>query len=111
TALSMFTSSFALLLACAGFFAFDLVTFRTNMVNNLSAQAAIIGYNSASALLFHDEPSAMKTLSALGARRAISSAVIYGRDGHTFAAWKPDGLIGAPTDLPAFAAKHEVHYF
>ncbi len=88
TGLSILTSSLALLLACSGFFAFDLLTFRTNMVRNLITQAEIVGFNSASALLFHDTDSATKTLSALNARPAMLAAALYNPDGRPFVVWK-----------------------
>ena len=39
TIMNMLVSTVALLLACAGFFAYDQVTFRQDMVRTLSAQA------------------------------------------------------------------------
>ena len=44
----------ALLLACASFIAYDLVTFRQNAVGNLRVQSQIIGDNTVSALVFDD---------------------------------------------------------
>jgi len=65
TRMNMLVSGAALLLACAAFITYDLVSFREGMVYNLSIQAQVAGSNSVSALLFSDPHSAENTLSAL----------------------------------------------
>ena len=90
TWMNMLVSGTALLLACAAFIAYDLVTFRATIVRNLSTQAQIIGSNSVSALLFNDSKSAENTLSALQAAPNIISAVIYTPDGKAFAYYSRD---------------------
>ena len=86
TWMNMLVSAAALLLACGGFCAYDLYSFRDALVRNVSIQAQIIGDNTASALLFDDPHSAAKTLSALGANRHLICAQIYRQDGQPFAA-------------------------
>ena len=73
TALNMLASGTAVLFTCVAFLAYDLNSLRQNLLNDLSIQAQIIGYNSVSALIFDDQQSAEKTLSALQA----SSHIIY----------------------------------
>ena len=51
---SMLANGTTLLLVCAAFVFYDLVTFREVMVRQFAGQAEIIGSNSASALLFDD---------------------------------------------------------
>ncbi len=85
TMMNMLVSGAALLLACAGFFAYDQVTFRQNLARSLSAQAQIIGSNSVSALLFADPQAASNTLSALRNSPNIASAGILTADGRRFA--------------------------
>jgi signal transduction histidine kinase len=87
TMMNILVSGAALLLACAGFFIYDQVTFRQNLVHTLSAQAQIIGSNSVSALLFNDPQSATNTLSALKNSPSIASAGILTADGHAFAGY------------------------
>jgi PAS domain S-box-containing protein len=110
TGLSVLTSSLALLLACSGFFAFDLITFRSNIVRNLSTQADIIGINSASALLFHDPKAANETLSALKARSTIEAAAIYTPDGRPFALWTT-GSTAIPSLQSLTVPKRTGHHF
>ncbi|HWO27452.1 MAG TPA: response regulator, partial [Candidatus Acidoferrum sp.] len=87
TWMNMLVSAAALLLACGGFCAYDLYSFRDALVRNVSIQAQIIGDNTGSALLFDDPHSAEKTLSALGANRHLAYAQIYTSDGQPFAAY------------------------
>ena len=47
----MLTSSIALLLASAGFLAYDMTVFRNRMSQDLLAQAEIIGANSTASLM------------------------------------------------------------
>ena len=84
TRMNVLVSGAALLLACAAFITYDLVSFREGMVHNLSIQAQVAGSNSVSALLFSDPHSAENTLSALKAASNIVSAGIYTLDGRPF---------------------------
>src|SRR2546427_8088160 len=77
TMMNIMVSGAALLIACAAFVAYDLVTFRQAMVHNLSIQAQITGSNSVSALLFSDPQTAENTLSALQVAPNIVSAGNY----------------------------------
>ena len=85
TMMNMLVSGVALLMACAGFFAYDQISFRDSLVRTLSAQAQIIGSNSVSALLFNDPQTASQTLSALKSSTNIASVGILTRDGLPFA--------------------------
>ena len=67
TVMNLLVSGAALLLASVSFFAYDLFTFRTNLIANTSIQAKIIGSNAVSPLIFNDPKSAENTLSALRA--------------------------------------------
>jgi signal transduction histidine kinase len=93
----------ALLMACASFIGYDLYSFRRATVYNLSIQAQIAGSNAVSALLFDDQNSAEKTLSALQASPNIISAGILTLDGQPFASYSRDAN-GKTPDLPALAS-------
>jgi signal transduction histidine kinase len=90
TWMNMLVSGAALLLASAGFFAYDLYTFRTSTLVNLGIQAQIIGSNSISAVLFDDPHAAETTLSALQASPHVMFAEIYTPDGSRFAGYRRD---------------------
>jgi signal transduction histidine kinase/CheY-like chemotaxis protein len=110
TWMNMLVSGTALLLACAAFIAYDMVTFQANIVRNLSTQAQIIGSNTASALLFNDQQSAENTLSALKASPEILSASICTPDGRLFAAYSREQA-GQVQALPAIPpGQTEIHW-
>ena len=107
----MLVSGTALLLACLAFFSYDLYTFRAGMVRNLSIEAEITGSNAVSALLFDDQRSAQKTLSALANSPSILSAAIYTPDGHLFAGYARDSAYQSLPLLPLPPGKSQVHSF
>ncbi|MGH9815002.1 MAG: CHASE sensor domain-containing protein [Candidatus Acidiferrales bacterium] len=94
----MLASSVALLVACASFFAYDLITFRESMVRHLSLQAETIGSHSNAALIFNDAPAAELTLFALKSFPHILSVEIYTADGQPFAGFRRDA--SQPPPLP-----------
>src|SRR5258706_4211190 len=100
TLITMLTSSLALILSSASFLIYDLVSFRHLLSQDLMTQAEIIGYNSAGAMEFKDEPAATATLSALTAKEDIVAAVLYSRDGKMFAHYFR-GNKTLPTLLPS----------
>jgi len=85
TLITMLTSSIALILSSVSFLIYDLISFRHLLSQDLMTQAEIIGYNSAGAMEFKDEPAATATLSALTAKEDIVTAVLYKPDGKMFA--------------------------
>lgn len=110
TWMNMLVSGVALLTACAAFIGYDVVTFRTAAVNNLSIRAQIIGSNCISALMFNDRDSAEKTLAALKADPHVVSAVIYTNTGQPFASYSrgPNDRNSALAPIPP--GQHEMHW-
>jgi signal transduction histidine kinase/DNA-binding response OmpR family regulator len=110
TWMNMLVSAVALLLACGGFCAYDLYSFRSALVSNVSTQAQIIGDNTVSALLFNDDHSAEKTLSALAANQHVMYAQIYTPDGRPFASyWRNHP--GETRPVPAIASGQTQNYW
>src|SRR6266852_2856269 len=111
TRMNILVSGAALLMACAAFVAYDLVTFRQAMVHNLSIQAQMAGSNSVSPLLFNDPQAAENTLSALKAAPNVISAGIYALDGKPFATYWRD-VHGQSLTVPKIpATQTEAHWF
>lgn len=81
----MLTTIVALLLACAAFAAYEVVTFRKEMVRNLKLLSEIVGDNSAAALDFNSPTAAEETLSALRVEPNIIGACIFLPNGKVFA--------------------------
>ena len=108
--LSVTAASTSLLLACAAFVAYDLITFRETMVRNLRSYADIIASSSAAAVLFQDPRSATETLAAVRAEPHILFAEIRTPDGRSFARYHHPELGGkAPSSAPL--APGEDHRF
>ena len=101
TVMNMLVSGAALLLASIAFFAYDVITFRTNLINGTAIQSQIIGSNSVSALIFNDQPSAQHTLSSLRVTKHIVYTGIYNTDGQFFAGYWRDQQ-DKPYPLPPF---------
>lgn len=111
TRMNMLVSTSALLMACLTFFAYDLLTFRDTIVQNLSIQAQMAGSTSVSAILFNDVETATQTLAALEAAPAVLSAEILTPDGKSFARYRRPG---SPSGGPAPVipqGQDEVHVF
>ena len=99
TLLCLITATVAMLLACTGFVAFELLTFKRELVADAATAAEMVGYNSASALSFNDADSAAETLQALSAQSDIIAACIYDKDGRVFASFprgQPPESFGPP---------------
>jgi PAS domain S-box-containing protein len=93
--ISMVTTAAALLLASLLLSVYDLAMFRRSLSDNLSAEAKIIGFNSAAALAFNSPKDAEETLSTLRAEPNIIAAVVYRDNGTMFAQYSRDGRKGA----------------
>src|SRR5882724_5828671 len=111
TLMNMLVSGVALLLACAAFFTYDLLTFRAARVRGLGVQAKIIGTNSVAAIDFSDPHSAENTLAALHAAPNIIFAGIYTVDAKPFAGYWRDksGVMPAFPIIPA--GRLEISWF
>ncbi|WP_457652799.1 ATP-binding protein [Rhodocaloribacter sp.] len=98
----------ALLAACIGFMAYDLITYRATLARELSIQARIIGANSSAALLFGDADAAGDNLAALQAEPRIMAAYLYDADGRPVARYLRPDVSGA--EAPPIPAG-EVHRY
>src|SRR3982074_3334312 len=85
TRMSMVVSASVLLLSCAAFIGYELLTFESIAAGRLSTNAEIVGINITPALLFQDQRAATETLAALRATRNIVSAAVYTAEGDMFA--------------------------
>lgn len=110
TRMNMLVSATALVLACVGFVAYDLASFRSLLVRNLSIQAQVAGSNSVSALLFDDAAAAERTLVAFRLAPNIVSASIYDDEGKLFASYQRDSGARIPAK-PQMLAKQEENYW
>jgi PAS domain S-box-containing protein len=83
----MATSTAALLLAGATFFAAGIVNFRNSHERDVTTLAEVIGSNSTAALTFGDQNAAAEILAALRAKPSVVAATIFAHDGTVFATY------------------------
>lgn len=91
TLIIMATTSVALLLVCAALTAFEVLTFRRQMKDDLSTYANIVANNVSAAVDFDDPGTAGETLSALKAEPDIIGACVYSTDKTIFAQYHRNG--------------------
>jgi signal transduction histidine kinase len=91
TALVVFVSGTALLLAYISYLAYDFYSLRHNLIESIDSQASLIGINSETALLFDDQQAAETTLSALRGAPSILTAEIFRANGSHFASYTRRG--------------------
>lgn len=106
TRMNILVSAAALLMAFAGFIAYDAFTYRNRLVYDLSIQAQIIASNSTAALLFDDPHAAQNTIAALAVSPTVIYAGIQTTDGEPFAEYRPENRAQAG-ELPALPAGRE----
>ncbi|MGH9560282.1 MAG: sensor histidine kinase [Terracidiphilus sp.] len=104
TAMVVFASGTALLLAYLSYVAYDFYSLRNHLIESVDAQANLIGMNSETALLFDDQQTAQSTLSALRGAPAILMAEIFQANGAPFAKYVRKGLAAEPSIVPRLAA-------
>lgn len=88
TAIIMIASTVALLLVSVGFVAYELLTFRQTMKNDLFTLGQFVGDRSTAALSFPGEQrDAQEELDALAYRKHITAAALYDADGELLASY------------------------
>ncbi len=83
----LLVSNLASLLACVMFGAYDWVTFRRAMRNDLTTLGGVLANNSTAAITFQDAEAAEDILRGLRVHPHIAAAALYGGDGWLFAAY------------------------
>ena len=90
TRMNITVSAIALLLAYIAFMGFDLYTLRKDLIGSMSTEAAMVGGNSVTALVFDDQQAAESTLSALRQAPHVLWAVVMRQDGARLAEYTRD---------------------
>lgn len=88
----LLTSGAVLLLTCAAFFAYEIITYRQTALRELSTLAKIIALNSTAALAFDNREDSEEILMSLRAEPHIVAAALYDDGGRLFSKY--------PADLP-----------
>ena len=102
----MMTSCVSLLLACGGFVAYEVITFRQTLVDNLSVLGDMLANNSVAAVQFNVKKNADEALALLRSERSIEAAWILNRDGSVFAEYSTSN--GRKIPLPLLASGQHI---
>lgn len=89
------------------FLAYDWVTKRQSMANDVTSLSEVIGSNSTAALSFNDPGTATEVLSALSAREHIQLACIYTQEASSISAFASYKRPGSSMDCPPRPATRE----
>jgi two-component system sensor histidine kinase/response regulator len=100
-AVTMLTTSIALLLAGLILLGFECRSFYEYRVNDLTTLAEVVGSNSSAAIIFHDEESAAETLAGLSAKEYITAACVYATDGSVLATYSRNNSPGFQPPAPS----------
>jgi diguanylate cyclase (GGDEF)-like protein len=77
---------------------FQYIALRGTLLDDMQAQARMVGNNSTAALLFHDQRAASEMLAGLALSPAVDSAVILESSGYPLASYRRQGAaLPAPT--------------
>ncbi|HXB02052.1 MAG TPA: PAS domain S-box protein [Opitutaceae bacterium] len=97
----LLTCGAVLLLTCASFFSYELLTFRQSMVRQVSTIGKIVADNSTAALAFQNADDAKEILNALKAEPHVVAASLYTADGKLFSKYPANLPDAAFPDAPA----------
>ena len=94
------TSGVVLLLTCATFVGYELLTYRRTAVRQLATLGEIIAAESTGAVAFDNQSDATEILAALKAERHIVAACLYDKRGRVFSRYPADAPDGAFPPAP-----------
>ena len=90
----MATSMTSLLVACAGFATYDVISASSQICRQLNVLAMVIAENTTAALAFGDEAAAVETLRALRAEPGVLAARVFTPADEPFASYVAEGSAG-----------------
>ena len=96
----LLTSGLVLLLTCAAFLSYEILTFRQNAIRELSTIGKIIAANSTASLAFQNPDDAREVMAALKAEPHIVAATLYDEEGRLFAMYPESMAAGAVPVTP-----------
>lgn len=104
--MNLIVSASALLLASSAFFAYDVITFRTNLNTTRTLQAQLLGENAISPLMSGDPLAAERMLASLHTSPHVVYGGLYTATGRFFAGYTRDA-VSRPLPIPPSALDHE----
>ena len=102
--MTLFPTAVALVLASAGFLAWDITQLRSEIILDMETQASIVSETAAPGLTFKDPKVARETLAALAIRPRVRFACLYTLDPALFERFQRTADHGCPAHPPAETA-------
>lgn len=99
----MGTSIAVLLVACASFVTYEMLSYRRSLARELTTRARIIAANSTAALAFQNDRDAVEVLSAFRNDPHIVAASLYDVDGRLFARYPEEANVSLFPSAPGGA--------
>ncbi|MGZ5817648.1 MAG: histidine kinase dimerization/phospho-acceptor domain-containing protein, partial [Burkholderiaceae bacterium] len=87
----MLTTLIALIVSLGAIVAYDLRSYHTNLITDMTTQAELLGHMTAPALTFDDKQLATENLGLFRIRKTVRAAAIYNARGELFASYKSSG--------------------
>jgi signal transduction histidine kinase/CheY-like chemotaxis protein len=104
TLISMVTTALALLVAAGVLTTVQILTYRANAAESLTALARVVALSTSASVAFRDDKVATEVLGGLAAKESVTLACIYDEEGTLFASYQA-GKRACPAALPRdFAA-------
>ncbi len=109
-ALFTLTSGLALVLICAAFVIYDMLSYRSFILNDLLTRAEVVGNNCAPAIMFGDASMAQQVLASLGKDPKVMSAAVLTAQQNILADYKnhsqPDSSFIPSSQVYRFHMQH-----
>ena len=102
----MLTSCVALVLACVSFVTFEMLTFRAEMVQNLSTLAGLVANHNSAPLHFGTRKDAMDNLSLLRSEASLEGAWVLDARRAVFAEYRRPGRLRRALPSPLLGTDH-----
>jgi signal transduction histidine kinase len=101
-AVIVLTSGVALIVASAALLLLDALRYQDDLLEDLETLAAVVGDNSAAALMFDDVGAARENVAAVAVKSTIEVTALYGRTGAVFAEYRRAPNSPRPPEKPGF---------
>ncbi len=100
-AIIMGTTVLALILAAASFFAYDNLTFRSDLVRSYETLVATLQGTTTNAIVYNDPEQAQQILGGLDQQPNVIDAAVYDADGKLFSSYARGGAAAPAATRPA----------
>lgn len=101
-AILVVTSGVALVVASAALLALDALRYQEDLRESLETLAAVVGDNSAAALMFEDPAAARESVAAIAVKTQIEAAALYDRHGAVYAEYRRSSAVRPAPARPEY---------